>query len=208
MRHLPIFLLLLAVTIWSAGAKTVPLPGQGASLTIPDDWTVVKRPNVVLFATAPGETAALGVLVSGNDDKRQVDTVDFIHGMAQGIVDEAKANGTAITVLDAGPKVLNGVPAGFVETQQTYPNHQTIYSLAYTMAANDKFYRLSLDTRDPRENPALEEVAASFRFAPPAQVPGPNDFVVHRIGEIAGIVLILGVLIFFFRNKIRTALGL
>lgn len=207
MRPLSIFLLLLAVTAWSADAKTIPLPGQGANLTIPDDWVVTKRPNVVLFATAPGETAALGLLVSTNSDQHQVNTVEFIRGMAKGIVDKAKANGTTVTILDAGPKVLNEVPAGFVETQQTYPDHQTIYSLAYTLAANGKFYRLSLDTRDAHETPALEEIAASFRFAPPAQVPGPNDFLVHRIGEIVGIALIVGVLIFFLRDRIRSALG-
>jgi hypothetical protein len=210
MRHLPIFLLLFAATAWSVGAKTIPVPGQGASLTIPDDWTVTKRPNVVLFATAPGETAALGILVSANGDQRQADTVDFIRGMAQEITDRAKANGTAITFIDAGPKVLNGVPAGFVQSQQTYPDpdHQVIYSRTYTLAANGKFYRLSLDTRDPREDPALVVIAESFRFAPPPQVPGPNDFIVHRIGELAGIALILGALVFFFRKKIREYLGL
>ena len=163
---------------------------------------------MLVVAAAPGDLSALGIIVSSNGSQRQADTPDFIRGMTQGIVDKAQAGGSTIKVIDAGPKMLNGVPAAFVQTQQTYPNHQTIYSRAYTVAANGRFYRLSLDTNDPKQDPVLEGIAESFRFAPPPQIPGPNDFIVHRVGEMVGVVLILGVVIFFFRNRIRGYLGL
>ena len=62
MRYFPLLLLCFALSAPTLAAKTIPVRGQGFSITIPDDWTVVKRPNVVLVAAAPGQTTALGIL--------------------------------------------------------------------------------------------------------------------------------------------------
>ena len=195
--------LFLALAPLGAAANTVPVPSQGASIAIPDDWTVLKRPNVVLVAAAPGETAALGILVSANHDLRQVDSPAAIDGIKQGLQDKAAQEGASLKVIEAGPRVLNGVPAGFLQTEQDLPGGRVIYNRTYHLAANGKLFLLTLDAKDKGSDPVLQQIAESFRFDRPPELPGPSDFFVHRLGEICGVVLLLGLAAFLIRVAIR-----
>ena len=58
---------------------------------------------------------------------------------------------------------------------------------------------LTFDARDPHQDGALATIAGSFRFDQPPELPGPNDFVVHRMGEVGGSLLILGLAVFLIR---------
>ena len=190
---------LLVFASLGATARTVPVPAQGATIVIPDDWTLLKRPGVVLVASAPGETAALGILVSANHELRQAATPDDIEAMKQGLLAKAAKQGVPLHVIDAGPRQINGVPAGFVQTEQDFPGGHVIYSRAYDLAADGKLFLLTLDATDKRTDPALQAMAESFRFNRPPEVPGPSDFFVHRLGEIGGVVLLLGLAAYLTR---------
>jgi hypothetical protein len=191
MRILTAVLFVLALAAPGAFANTVPIPGQGASITIPDDWTLMKRPNTVLVAAAPGEVTALGILVASNLHELSVEDPNYLGAMEQGYLEKAKKDGSSVKVTDAGLRHLNGVPAAFVETEQLFPGNRTLYSQAYNVAANGKFLAITLDTRDPYMEPTLQKIAGSLHFDQAPQLPGPAVFLIHRLGEIGGVIVIL-----------------
>jgi hypothetical protein len=203
MRILPVVLFALALTSSGAFANTVPIPGQGASITIPDDWTLTKHPDTVLVATSPGQVTALGIVVASNLHEMSVDDPVYIVAMEQGYMDKAKKEGSSVKVTDAGVRHLNGVPAAFVETEQVFPGDRTLYSQAYNVGANGKI----LDTRDPYMEPSLPKIAESLHFDQPPQLPGPDVFLIHRLGEVGGVIVLLSFAAWGLRLLIRRYLA-
>jgi hypothetical protein len=203
MRILTAVLFVLALAAPGAFANTVPIPGQGATITIPDDWTLMKRPDTVLVAAAPGEVTALGVVVVSNLHEWSVDDTAYLQAMEQGYLDKAKKDGSTVKVTDAAILHINGVPAAFVETEQLFPGNRTLYSQAYNVAANGKYLVITLDTRDPFMEPTLKKIAQSLHFDQSPQLPGPFVFLIHRLGEIGGVIVLLAVAAWGLRLLMR-----
>jgi hypothetical protein len=195
MRKFPALLLIFVLSALGAGAKTVPLPGAGASITLPDDWKVLDRPNVVFVAAAPGETTALGVTIARHPSNKWVNNPIFILEIQDAYMKRAAKNGASVKVVESGTKSINGVPAAYVDVEMTFSGNRTIYSQEYDIAANGKLFVLTFDTRDAFAVPVLEKIADSFRFDKPPQFPAPINILASRIEEVAGTVVGFALLI-------------
>lgn len=196
----------LALTSIEAAANTVPVPGEGVSITIPDDWVLLNRPDLALVAAAPGETTALGITVKSNNDHLRVDNSRYFVDLERDLLEKSAKSGTSIKIIDSGPRNLNGVPAAFMESEEVFSGNMTVYDLVYHLAANGKFYHLTLDTRDSFQVPALEKIAESLRFDHPPAIPplsATPHFIEHRLMEIAGVVLVLVVVVWIIRRLIQ-----
>lgn len=196
----------LALTSIGVAANTVPVSGEGVSITIPDDWVLLNRPDLALVAAAPGETTALGITVKANDDHLRVDNSRYFVDLERDLLEKSAKSGTSIKIIDSGPRNLDGVPAAFMESEEVFPGNLTVYDLVYHLAANGKFYHLTLDTRDSFQVPALEKIAESLRFDHPPVIPPlpvTSNFIEHRLMEITGVVLVVGLAVWIIRRLIR-----
>jgi hypothetical protein len=189
MRIFPVLLSILALSAIGVLAKTVPVPGEGASITIPDDWSVLDRPHLAFVAAAPGETTALAIVIAPYTSPKWVNDPIYILEMQDAILKRALKNRATVKIIDSGAKAINGVPTAYVQVEQTFSGNRIIYSQEYDIAANGKLYALNFDTRDTFVAPALEKIADSFRFDKPPAFPAPVDYMRQRIEEVAATVV-------------------
>ncbi len=162
-------------------AKTVELPGQAASIDLPDSWTaqpqtVVGAPSVsslILAAINPEKTSMLQIQFCGNPHGLLAGQPNLVTSTKDQISNQIAARGGQVQFTSEGRIDLNTVPAYLVQYTETTKSSKQIFTRLYQVAANGKLYLITLRTVDSASDPGLQTIAGSFRFDAPPTLPSP-----------------------------------
>lgn len=203
---------------WSAvAAKTVDVPGEAASVDIPDAWTSQTQPPpansgstqsvLILSALSAEKTSLLQIEVCANPRGIMAGQPDLVGNIKDAITNQIVSHGGAVQFTSEGKVALNDVPAYLIQyTTTSSPSAKQVLGRSYEVAANGKLYLISLRTFDAASDGDLQGIANSLRFASPPVLPSPP--VSHRWLKIAlaaggGVVLLVlaGVGIYYYRQR-------
>jgi hypothetical protein len=177
-------------------ARSVAIPSDGIHLDIPDDWTVRDQRGALLLATAPGGSASVSLQSSPNPEQKRVDESFYLDENSKLRQKRAKADNASIINLEAGDIMVGGVPSAYIHSEEPMPDGRTFYSRDYLIAANGKFYALSLDSGDPFTDQKLTDIVKSFRFDSPPLSPDIERPYYHRLKQVLvgfTIIFIMGI---------------
>jgi hypothetical protein len=209
---LAIALALLACSV--AGAKTVNLDGEGASVVLPDTWLAKTQPansastttSVILSAVNPEKTSMLQVLVCANPHGLLATQPELIANIKDNLSNQTLSHGGQIQFIDEGKLNLNDVPAYVVQYKTTMTSGPPIIGRNYQVAGNGKLYILALRTIDPMGDVDLQTVAGSFHFDSPPVLPvpeAPHHRLRYYLMTAAGVLVFigLGVGYYYYRQR-------
>jgi hypothetical protein len=197
-----------------AGAKTVNLDGEGASIVVPDTWSVKAQPaagsstttSVILSAINPEKSSMLQVLVCANPHGLLAGQPEFIASIKDNLSNQTLSHGGQIQFTDEGKLTLNDVPAYVVQYKATMPSGPPILGRNYQVAGNGKIYILALRSIDAMGDVDLQAIAGSFRFDSPPALPvpeAPRHRLRYYLAAAAGVLLLigLGVGYYYYRQR-------
>jgi len=170
-------------------AKIYQLSDEKISLEIPDAWVITPKPGVAFSAARPQNQSTVAVLVMSNDQKQSVGDPAFISGMKKGMIETASGQGTKIEFVGEDQVSLNNVPAYNVQYNAVLANGTTIFVRAYAIAANGKIYVISLQTLDSSLDYELQNIASTFKFMSPPELPVVAQNPAYKLGWFAGEVI-------------------
>ena len=180
-------LLFLAVPVLEA--KVYQLVDEKINIEIPDTWGVTSKPGVVFSAARPQDQSTVAVLVMRNDQKQSVGDPAFVSGMKKGMVETAARQGTKINFVGEGQVSLNNVPTYTVQYNAVLDNGTTFFVRAYAFAANGKIFVISLRTLDSTLDYELQNIASSFKFTSPPELPVAAQNRASKLGWFAAKVI-------------------
>jgi len=186
-----------------AGAKTVSLDGEGASIVVPDTWSAKAQPatgastttSVILSAINPERSSMLQVLVCANPHGLLAGQPEFIASIKDNLSNQTLSHGGQIQFTDEGKLTLNDVPAYVVQYKATMPSGPPILGRNYQVAGNGKIYILALRSVDAMGDVDLQTIAGSFRFDSPPALPvpeAPHHRLRYYLAAAAGVLLLIG----------------
>jgi hypothetical protein len=186
-----------------AGAKTVSLDGEGASIVVPDTWSAKAQPatgastttSVILSAINPERSSMLQVLVCANPHGLLAGQPEFIASIKDNLSNQTLSHGGQIQFTDEGKLTLNDVPAYVVQYKATMPSGPPILGRNYQVAGNGKIYILALRSVDAMGDVDLQTIAGSFRFDSPPALPvpeAPHHRLRYYLAAVAGVLLLIG----------------
>ena len=197
-----------------AGAKTVSLDGEGASIVVPDTWSAKAQPatgastttSVILSAINPERSSMLQVLVCANPHGLLAGQPEFIASIKDNLSNQTLSHGGQIQFTDEGKLTLNDVPAYVVQYKATMPSGPPILGRNYQVAGNGKIYILALRSVDAMGDVDLQTIAGSFRFDSPPALPvpeAPHHRLRYYLAAAAGVLLLigLGVGYYYYRQR-------
>jgi hypothetical protein len=197
-----------------AGAKTVNLDGEGASVVLPDTWAVKAQPasgtsttsSVILSAINPEKSSMLQVLVCANPHGLQASQTELIANIKDNLSNQTLSHGGQIQFTDEGKLSLNDVPAYVVQYKATMTSGPPILGRNYQVAGNGKIYILALRTVDNMGDVDLQTIAGSFHFDSPPVLPvpeAPKHRLRYYLAAAAGVLLLigLGVGYYYYRQR-------
>jgi hypothetical protein len=188
-------LLLVLAVMPGAMARLVPIPSQGMSMEIPDDWQLYRQNGGDGFiAGSTGNSVGLSFGVEPNKEQKRIDQSAFLDTMSKIRVGKAKKDHGSILNLEAGTVLLNGVPAEFLHSEEPMPAGRTLYTRDYLIAANGKFYSLSLYSNDPFVDQKMGQIAGTLRFNHRPILPDIERPYYHRRDQILISISVLAVL--------------
>jgi hypothetical protein len=197
-----------------AGAKTVSLDGEQASIDIPDTWTSKAQPadatssatSLILSAVNAEKTSMLQILVCNNPRGMLASQPDLITNIKDNISNQVLSHGGQVQFTGEGKVNLNDVPAYLIQYTATGTSSPQLTARSYQIAANGKLYVISLRTVNAAADADLQAIANSFHFDSPPVLPTPQ-VPVHRIryyliAAAAVVVLVaLGVGLYYYRQR-------
>ncbi len=199
--------ILLVLTVCPAvQAATIDLPGQGASVDLPDTWTSKQQPvddskpasSMILAAINAEKTSMLQIEELGNPHGLLADQPALVSNIKENISNQIVSHGGQMQFTGESKVSLNDVPAYLIQYTETTPDSKQLSARTYQVAANGKLYIISLRTVDAGTDADLQAIANSFRFAAPPVLPTPQA-PVHRIRYIlmavAGVVVLVGAIV-------------
>jgi hypothetical protein len=217
MRQLCAVMVVLLCAVSPAGARTIPLDGQGASIDVPDSW----GENQVQGSASPSASAMiLSVMNAEKNSMLQIQVIpnphdltasqsDLVANTKEAISNKIYSHGGQIKFTSEGATALNSVPAysiQYTETTGTTSDSKQIQSRFYQVAANGKIYLITLRTFDASADASLQTIANSFRFDSPPVLPAPHA-PEHRIRYYlmagAGVLLVIGLGVGFYYYRQR-----
>jgi hypothetical protein len=198
--------LLFAVSgIASASAKTIDIPTTDAHIDVPDDWSLVNRQNIALYAFAPEKGRSLTVTLYTNENGQGVEQRQFAANMEELLAERANKEGASIKVINHGITDLNGVPADFLLAELAFAEGGVAYARTYALAENNSILVITLLTRDPTADASQQAIARTLRFDRPPFVPGANLWTTLHLGRdllvFAAVVIAAWVVIAFARRR-------
>lgn len=164
--------------------RTVNIPGEGMSISLPDGWIMVEQQGAALFATSPDHTADISLRVAANSEQKGVNESFYLDEITRVRRKKADFDHASLVNLEAGNALVGGVTAAFIHTEEAMPDGRTYYNRDYLIAANGKFYALALDSSDPYTDQKLEKVAASVTFSRQPQEPDGERSYHARIRQV------------------------
>jgi hypothetical protein len=214
MRNLCVALALLLLSWTVAGAKTVVLNGQGASIDLPEDWnggqsavdSKSTTASVILTASDARQSCGLQLLVCANPKGLLAIQPDVVAHTKEAIINQTAARGGKATFTGEGQVALNNVPAYLFQYTETTAASKQVVTRLYQLAANDKLYLISLRTLDPSSDSVLEGIANSFHFDSPPTLPvpvTPPHHLRYYLMAAAGVVVLIGLGIGFYYYRQR-----
>ena len=196
-----------------AGAKTVNLDGEGASIVVPDTWSAKAQPapgtstttSVILSAINPEKSSMLQVLVCANPHGLLAGQPGLIANIKDNLSNQTLSQNGQVQFTDEGKLNINDVPSYVVQYKATMPSGPAIVGRNYQLAGNGKIYILAMRTIDPMGDVDLQTIAGSFRFDSPPALPVP-EAPHHRLRyylAAAGVLLLigLGVGYYYYRQR-------
>ena len=197
-----------------AGAKTVSLDGEGASIVVPDTWSAKAQPatgastttSVILSAINPERSSMLQVLVCANPHGLLAGQPEFIASIKDNLSNQTLSHGGQIQFTDEGKLTLNDVPAYVVQYKATMPSGPPILGRNYQVAGNGKIYILALRSVDAMGDVDLQTIAGSFRFDSPPALPvpeAPHHRLRYYLAAAAGVLLLIGLGVGYYYHRQR-----
>ena len=197
-----------------AGAKTVNLDGEGASLVLPDNWEAKAQPanaastttSVILSAINKEKSSMLQVLVCANPHGLLAAQPELITNIKDNLSNQILSHGGQIQFTDEGKLNLNDVPAYVVQYKATMTSGPPILGRNYQVTCNGKLYILAMRTIDPTGDIDLQTIAGSFKFDTPPALPVPevrHHHLRYYLMAAAGVLVLagLGVGYYFYRQR-------
>ena len=181
-------LLLFFPGLQALEARTFQMADDKISVEVPDAWVVTSKPGELFSAARPQNESAIVILGLPNGQKQSVGDPAFISEMKKGMVQTAQLQGTKIQFVGEDQVSLNDVPAYAVQYNAVLANGTTIFVRAYAVAANGKVYVMSLQTLDTTLDYELQNIANSFQFPSPPELPVAARNSAYRLGWIVGTV--------------------
>ena len=168
-----------------ADARITPIPNEGASLVVPDDWKTEQHDGFSLVVVSPDEKSTVTVRVIPNHHEAKVDESFYLQAVKEVREKMAKQNHSSLIIVEAGTAAINGVPASYIHTEEPLPSGQTIYSRDFLVAANGKFYGLTGDTADPFLDSRINDIIGTFHFDRPPVLPDIERPFYRRFAQVA-----------------------
>jgi hypothetical protein len=214
MKRLLMAIALAFLASLAAGAKTVTLDGEGASIVVPDAWSVNAQPangvttttSVILSAINPEKSSMLQVLVCANPHGLLAGEPGLIVNIKDNVSNQTLSHGGQIQFTDEGKLTLNDVPAYVIQYKATMPSGPPILGRNYQVAGNGKIYLLALRSVDAMGDVDLQTIAGSFHFDSPPALPvpeAPHHRLRYILAAAAGVLLLigLGVGYYYYRQR-------
>lgn len=201
MKAAAVCLLLAFAGIMSAPAKTIDIPTTDAHLDLPDDWTVMNRDDIALYAFSSGTGASATISLFVNDKGQTVDQPQFVANMERVLLERAKKEGATMKMLSEGSTDLNGVPADFLQAELAFPEGGVAYARSYALAENKSILVMTLLSRDPTADASLQKIARTLRFDRPPLLPDANLWRNYHLGWgllAFAVIVVAGLLILWW----------
>jgi hypothetical protein len=215
MRYLCATVALLLLSWSVAGAKTIALNEQGASIDLPADWngqqsavdSKTTTASVILTAANARQSSGLQLLVCANPKGLLAVQPDVVAHTKESITNQILSRGGQVKFSAEMQVALNNVPAYLFQYTETTTSSKQVETRLYQLAANGKLYLISLRTLDPSSDAELESIANSFRFDSPPVLPVPAAAPPHRLRyylmAAAGVVVLIvaGIGFYYYRQR-------
>ena len=205
------WVLALAAGNAAVAEQAVQVPGTDIAFSLPESWTEAPAAGKLYAAEDKADKCDLSVMGIANTNGVPVDDASFINGMKNGMAEKAKSLGLRFDVAKEDLMTIGGVPFYHIQAVYNAGSAQAIFCQFYVTGANGMFYLFILRSTQTSMDGPLEAIANSVTFTKPPVVPhrvAPGaqwDFIAYRLGEIAGIALILAIVASFFARMVGWA---
>ncbi len=211
MRFFWLVLILALCTGPMAGAKTVSLASEQASVDIPDTWIEQSPPanassTVIVTAISAEKKSMVQVQAFPNPRGALAAQPDLVTNIKNNISNQYVAHGGQVQFTGESKVDLSNVPAYVIQYTVTMPSGPALMARSYQLAANGKLYLITLRTVDAGADADLQAIANSFHFDSPPTLPTPQ-VAGHRIryylAAAGGVVVLvaLGAGFYYYRQR-------